>query len=43
MLITPEGYGGNYFNRVVRAKGKEFQLVFRISICRGSSGTGTTK
>jgi hypothetical protein len=26
MLITPEGYGGNYFNRWSR-KGKEFQLV----------------
>jgi len=26
MLITPEGYGGNYFNRWSR-RGKEFQLV----------------
>jgi hypothetical protein len=26
MLISPEGYGGNYFNRWSR-KGKEFQLV----------------
>ncbi len=26
MLITPEGYGGNYFNQWSR-KGKEFQLV----------------
>jgi len=26
MLVTPEGYGGNYFNRWSR-KGKEFQLV----------------
>jgi hypothetical protein len=26
MLITPEGYGGNYFNRWSR-EGKEFQLV----------------
>jgi hypothetical protein len=26
MLITPEGYGGNYFNRWER-EGKEFQLV----------------
>jgi hypothetical protein len=26
MLITPEGYGGNYFNRWAR-EGKEFQLV----------------
>ena len=26
MLVTPEGYGGNYFNRWSR-RGKEFQLV----------------
>jgi hypothetical protein len=26
MLVTPQGYGGNYFNRWSR-KGKEFQLV----------------